>query len=96
MSKEEEKKEEEVELEIDLDLDKENCPIGINKEGKINNLHDGNRIPKKLFFGKDSPCDNTFHGKHQFYLYMAAAYTEIAAEHVASKDPKVKKTQKTR
>ena len=87
-------KEAEKQVEVDIDLDDKNCPVAFKPDGKMVMLEGGEKIPKSFFFGKDSPCDDTFHGKHQFYLYMSQWYKETAELHAASKDPKVKKQQK--
>jgi len=79
--------------EVEIEQDDKGCPVCFNDDGTIV-VVEGERIPKKLFFGKESPCEDTFHGKLQFLLYQAQWYKEEAEAHKASKDPKVKKVQK--
>ena len=85
---------EEQTVEVDIALDDKQCPVTTDKEGRAILLDDGAKLPKSLFFGKESPCADTFHGKLQFFIYMAAWYKDLAEEHKASKDPKVKRQQK--
>lgn len=76
-----------------IEIDAKHCPeIIVN--GKVQLLSSSKQIPKELFFGAASRCNDINHGMGQYFDYMSMVYHWRYVEHLAKNSPEKKLERK--